>query len=61
MDNTKLIAFIEQVKTKVTELKNMAQDIPQTESYSVNSKASYIADKIENLDDYLNDLMMDLM
>ena len=62
MDNDlKLIAFIEQVKKAVTELKNLVQDVPQVDSYHVNSKTSFLIDKVEQLDDYLNDIMLDLM
>ena len=63
MDNTQnLITYLQQFKTQLTVLKNMTEEgAPQVESYSINSKTSFLKDKIENLDNYLNDIMIDLM
>lgn len=63
MGNTQnLITYIQQFKTQLTVLKNMVQNgAPQIDSYTINSKTSYLKDKIESLDDYLNDIMIDLM
>lgn len=61
MDNTKLITVLEQVKKTVTELKNISREMPQTDSYSVNSKTSYIYDKADALSDFVDDIMLDLM
>ena len=63
MDNTQnLIVYLRQFKTQLTILKNMVKDgAPQIDSYAINSKTSFLKDKIENLDNYLNDIMIDLM
>lgn len=63
MDNTQnLIAYLQQFKTQLTILKNMTKDgAPQVDSYTINSKTSFLKDKIENLDNYLNDIMIELM
>ena len=63
MDNTQnLIVYLQKFKTQLTVLKNMTNDgVPQVESYSINSKTSYLKDKIDGLDDYLNDILIDLM
>ena len=63
MDNTQnLIAYLQQFKTQLTILKNMAKDgAPQVESYSINSKTSFLKDKIEGLDDYINNILIELM
>ena len=63
MDNTQnLVAYLQQFKTQLTVLKNMTQDgLPQIDSYTINSKTSYLKDKIEKLDNYLNNIMIELM
>ena len=63
MDNTQnLIAYLQQFKTQLTILKNMTKDgAPQVESYFINSKTSFLKDKIEDLDDYTNNILTELM
>lgn len=57
----KLITALQQIKKTVTELKNQSQEMPQTNSFSVNSKTSYIYDKAQDLSDFIDDIMLDLM
>lgn len=51
---------IVKMKIKTGELRQLCDNLPQLNNYTIDSKASRIKDRVEALNDILNDIIDDL-